>query len=180
MGLVYEEDNSRSARLKRALQNPSKRTILIAVVILLAVASPFIMSTIDTAQEGIGSVTAEHDLAENMNLGPGDLDDAGIAPFLVSQSETMAGATSPIHWEVGNYRFGVCGEERVGEITDATYGAEIAASCELLYDIQGKYSRDCYIAATCEVKGSTKDELAAVATKLKAAHSTAGFTWPSP
>ena len=180
MGLVYDEDNSRSARLKRALTNQSKRTILIAVVVLLAILSPVIMNTIDTAQEGIGSVTAEHDLATKMDLGPGELEDDGIAPFLVSQGETMMGATSPKQWEVGNYRFGVCGPERVGEIVNAAYGAAITEACDQMYDIQGKYSRDCYIAATCDVKSTTKDELIAVANNLRTAHSAAGFSWPTP
>ncbi len=178
MGLVYDEDNSRSARIKRALMKPSKRTILIALVLLLAILSPVIMSTLDTAKEGIGSVTAEHDLATNMAPGPGDLNDAGIAPFLVSQGEIMMAATGPKQWEVGNYRFGVCGPERVGEITDASYSAAIVDACDLMYDLQGKYSRDCYIASTCDVKSTTKDELIAIADGLKIAHSTAGFIWP--
>jgi len=180
MGLVYDEDNSRSARIRRALLSPSKRTILIAVVLLLVILSPLIMKTIDTAKEGIGSVTADHDLATNMAPGPGDLTDSGIAPFLVSQGEIMMGATSPKQWEVGNYRFGVCGPERVGEILDAGYSAAIVDACDLMYDLQGKYSRDCYIAATCDVKSTTKDELIAVANSLKTAHATAGFVWPTP
>ena len=180
MGLVYDEDNSRSARIKRALLNPSKRTVLIAVVLLLVILSPLIMNTVDTAREGLGSVTAENSLDTNMAAGPGDLGDSEIAPFLVSQGEIMMAAISPKQWEVGNYRFGVCGPERVGEITDASYGAAIIEACDVMYEIQGKYSRDCHIAATCDVKSTTKDELAAVANTLKTAHSTAGFIWPTP
>jgi hypothetical protein len=83
MGLVYDEDNSRSARIKRALLSPSKRTVLIAVVLLLLILSPFIMKTIGTAQEGIASVTVESDLDINTAGAHADLEDSGIAPFLV-------------------------------------------------------------------------------------------------
>lgn len=180
MGLVYDEDNSRSARIKRALLSPSKRTVLIAAVLLLLILSPLIMKTIGTAQEGIGSVTAESDLDINTAGAHADLEDSGIAPFLVSQGEIMMAATSPKHWKVGNYRFGVCSSERVGEITDTSYSAAIVEACDVMYDIQGKYSRDCYLARTCDVKSTAKGELIAVANDLKTAHSTAGFIWPNP
>ncbi|GIT59351.1 MAG: hypothetical protein Ct9H300mP19_12990 [Dehalococcoidia bacterium] len=74
MGLSYEEDNSRSERLKRAITNPSKRTILIAVVIGRVALSPGMVKVFYTAQEGIGSITAEHDLTTNMSSVYEDID----------------------------------------------------------------------------------------------------------
>jgi hypothetical protein len=180
MGLVYDEDNSLLERVKRAIFKSPKRTSLIVLVVLLAVLSPQILSWFDSASEGIGSVTAEHDLTANMTLGPGDLEDEEIAPWLVSQSETMANATTPPQWETSNYRFGPCASDRLAEIADAGYGQSVTEACGLLYDIQGKYSRDCFIAANCVVKDEAKSELAAVADLLRSAHSGAGYVWPNP
>ena len=119
MGLSYEEDNSRSERLKRAITNPSKRTILIAVVIGLIALSPGMVKVFYTAQEGIGSITAEHDLTTNMSSVYEDIDnleDKYVAPYLVEQSTVMLNATGPLEWEIGNYRFGVCAQEALSLI----------------------------------------------------------------
>ncbi len=180
MGLSYEEDNSRSERIKRAIRNPTKRTFLIVLVLLLVVASPFMASIFNNAREGIGSATAEHDLDINMNLGPGELEDEEIAPWLSSQIDIMANATGPLEWEIGNYRFGPCSPERNGTIADASYRAALAEGCDQLYDIQGKYQRDCYLATTCNVIETTKQELAAVANLVRIAHSDAGYVWQNP
>jgi hypothetical protein len=179
MGLQYEEDNSRKERLKRAIQNPSKRTLLIAVLVIVVIAVPFVMGTVNTAQKGIGSAFAEHDLAQNMNLGPGDLGDEEIAPWLVSQGEIMIGATVPPEWEIGNYRFGACSSDRVGEIDDPSYRTTISEVCNSFYDIQGRYARDCHIAAACNVKQVAKDELSTEMNRLRSAHAAAGYVWPS-
>ena len=74
MGLSYDEDNSLSERLKRAITKPSKRTILIAVVIGLIALTPGMVKVFFTAQEGIGSITAEHDLTTNMSSIYEDID----------------------------------------------------------------------------------------------------------
>ena len=92
----------------------------------------------------------------------------------------MMNATKPPEWETSNYRFGPCAAERTVEIANAGYGQSITEACGLLYDIQGKYSRDCFIAANCVVKDEAKDELAAVVDLLRAAHTGAGYVWPNP
>ena len=183
MGLSYEEDNSRSERLKRAITNPSKRTILIAVVIGLIALSPGMVKVFYTAQEGIGSITAEHDLTTNMSSVYEDIDnleDEYVAPYLVEQSTVMLNATGPLEWEIGNYRFGVCAQEAIGKMADAVYAETIDQACNELYDIQGRYARNCYIAATCNVSDESKDELRKVIDQLWTAHSTAGYTRPNP
>jgi hypothetical protein len=180
MGLQYEQDNSLSERIKREISHPSKRTLLIVVVVLLLAVSPVLAGVIDTASEGIETVTAEHDLVLNMNMGPGDLSDEQIAPWLASQGEIMMNATGPLEWDVNNYRFGPCEAERIGEITPASYGDSIREACGLMYDIQGLYSRDCYLATTCDVTDKAKGEIAAVIDILKEAHSSNGFVWVTP
>ncbi len=178
MGLVYDEDNSLKERIKRGLMNPSKRTLLIAAAVILVIASPFLVNTFNNAQEGIGEVTAEHDLTTLMGSSPTDLTDEEIGPWIASQGEIMINATRPPQWEVGNYRFGPCSADRVSEITNVGYGASIAEACDRLYDIQGKYSRDCFIASNCVVKDEAKDQITAVIDLLKSAQSDAGYSWP--
>lgn len=175
MGLQYDQDNSLPERIKRELLSPSKRTVLIFVVVIVLAVSPFIAGLIDTAQDGIGEVTADHDLNENMAASVGDLEDDKIAPWLVSQAEIMRAATTPLQWEIGNFYYGNCSTENIGEMPAGAYRDAIDSACGSLADIQGKYGRDCYIAANCEVKQSTKDELTVVIDKLWAAHGEAGY-----
>jgi len=179
MGLQYEQDNSGKERLKRAIMSPSKRTLLIVALVIVVIAVPFVMGTINTASEGIGEVFGEHDLNENMELGPGDLEDEELAPWLVSNGVIMIGATIPPEWEIGNYRFGGCSKDRLAEIVDPTYRTAITDGCDSFYDIQGKYQRDCHIASNCNVKQIAKDELAVAMDRLRSAHAAAGYTWPS-
>ena len=183
MGLSYEEDNSLSERLKRAITKPSKRTILIAVVVGLLALTPVITNVFNTAQKSIGSITAEHDLTTNMSSIYDDIDnleDEHVAPYLVEQITVMLNATGPLEWEIGNYRFGVCAQEAIGKMVDAPYAEAIDQACNELYDIQGRYARDCYIAATCNVSDKAKDELRKVVAQLWTAHSTAGYAQPNP
>ena len=183
MGLSYDEDNSLSERLRRAISRPSKRTIIIAVVVGLLALTPVITNVFSTAQKGIGSITAEHDLTTNMSSIYDDIDnleDEHVAPYLVEQSTVMLNATGPLEWEIGNYRFGVCAQEAIGKMADAVYAETINQACNELYDIQGRYARNCYIAATCNVSDESKDELRKVIDQLWTAHSTAGYTRPNP
>jgi hypothetical protein len=179
MGLQYEQDNSGKERLKRAIMNPSKRTLLIVALVIVSITIPFVMGTLNTAQEGIGEVFADHDLNQNMSSGPGDLEDEDIAPWLVSNGEIMIDATIPPEWEIGNYRFGGCSKDRLAEIVDPTYRTAITDGCDSFYDIQGKYQRDCHIASNCNVKQIAKDELAVAMDRLRLAHAAAGYAWPS-
>jgi len=65
-------------------------------------------------------------------------------------------------------------------MTDAIYTETIDKACNELYDIQGTYAQDCYIAATCDVSDKAKDELRKVIDQLWNAHSTAGYSQPKP
>ena len=109
-----------------------------------------------------------------------NLEDEYVAPYLVEQSTVMLNATGPLEWEIGNYRFGVCAQEAIGKMADTVYAETINQACNELYDIQGRYSRNCYIAATCNVSDESKDELRKVIDQLWTAHSTAGYTRPNP
>ncbi|MBT3996063.1 MAG: hypothetical protein HOF01_09710 [Chloroflexi bacterium] len=179
MGLQYEQDNSGKERLKRAIMNPSKRTLLILLLVIVVIAVPFLMGTLDTAQEGLGEVLADHDLNEALSSGPSDLTDEQIAPWLVSNGEIMIGATVPPEWEIGNYRFGACSKDRLAEIVDPGYQTAMTEGCDSFYEIQGKYNRDCHIASNCNVKQTAKDELAAAMDSVRSAHAAAGYAWPS-
>ncbi|MGY8880745.1 MAG: hypothetical protein ACKVKV_08755 [Dehalococcoidia bacterium] len=179
MGLQYEQDNSGKERLRRAIMSPSKRTLLIALLVIVVIAVPFVLGTINTASESLGEVFGEHDLNENMELGPGDLEDEEIAPWLVSNGEIMIDATIPPEWEIGNYRFGGCSKDRLAEIADPTYRTAITDGCDSFYGIQGKYQRDCHIASSCNVKQIAKDELFVEMDRLRSAHAAAGYAWPS-
>ena len=179
MGLQYEQDNSGKERLKRAIMSPSKRTLLILLLVIVVMTVPFLVGTINTASDGISEVFGEHDLTENMERTPGNLEDEDIAPWLVSNGEIMIAATIPPDWEIGNYRYGGCSDERLGAIVDATYRTAMIDGCNSFYDIQGRYNRDCHIASNCNVQQIAKDELAAEMVRLRSAHAAAGFTWPS-
>jgi len=178
MGLQYEQDNSGKERLKRAIKNPSKRTLLILLLVIVVITGPFTLKTFSTAQEGIGEVLSDHDLNESLSAGPRNLTDEQIAPWLVSNGEIMIGATVPPEWEIGNYRFGACSTDRLDEIVDPVYRTAIIGGCNSFYDIQGKYNRDCHIASNCNVKQIAKDQLAAAMDIVRSAHAAAGYVWP--
>jgi hypothetical protein len=178
MGLQYEEDNSLSQRIQRELRNPSKRSVLVIIVVILLIISPFVAGWVSSAQIGIDEVTADHDLSENMSAGVADLTDEQVAPWLISQANIMTAATTPLDWEIGNFFFGVCSDGDIGALSVATYRAAIDSACGSLADIQGKHGRDCYIASNCEVKQAAKDEIAVVIDSLWSAHSEAGYVRP--
>jgi hypothetical protein len=178
MSLNYEEDNSFSARLQREIRNPTKKTVLILLLVFLLIISPFVGGWISSTQKGIDEQFAENDLSANVDTGVADLADEQVAPWLVSQGEIMSNATSPLHWEIGNFFYGVCSEDSIAELANTSYRNAIGSACGSLGEIQGKYSRDCYIAATCEVKQSAKDELTTVFNSLWAAHAEAGYVRP--
>ncbi|HIF72970.1 MAG TPA: hypothetical protein EYQ61_10505 [Dehalococcoidia bacterium] len=178
MSLQYDEDNSILARLQREIRNPTKKTVLALIIIFLLVISPFAAGWLNSTQKGFEQQFAEHDLSENFSAGVADLTDEEVAPWLVEQGNIMFNATTPLHWEVGNFYYGVCSEEGIAGLADATYRDGVRIGCQGLADIQGKYSRDCFIASTCVVKQSAKDELTAVFDGLWATHAEAGYVRP--
>jgi hypothetical protein len=177
MGLQYEEDNSFSQRLQREIRNPSKRSVLVLVVLVLIVVSPFLSGWITNTKDGIGD--AGHDTTQDSVVSVGELDAEALAPWLVGQAEIMQSATTPLNWQIGNFYIGNCSDESVENRAAGAFRDAIGGACDSLADIQGRYARDCHIAATCSVKDEAKTELTAVIDLLKSAHAGAGYTWPA-
>jgi hypothetical protein len=179
MTLSYDEDNSRNARLKRALMHPSKRTWLSYLVVLLLVTAPLTTTWISTALEGISEVTEDHDLETASKLPTEDLADEQVLPWLIEQGETMIAATTPLQWEIANFYFGPCSTKNIAEMeAGAAHITAVTEGCASMADIRGKYGRDCFVAATCEVKQAAKDDLAAVIDDLWVAYDAAGYARP--
>lgn len=177
MSLQYDEDNSLLARMQREIRNPTKKTVLILVVVILLAISPFAADWVTSTQDGIEETFAESDLTVD-NAGVADLTDEEVVPWLVSQGETMYNATGPLEWKIGNFFYGVCSEDGISELANVSLRDGVSGACRSLGDIQGRYARDCFLAATCEVKQSAKDELTAVFDSLWATHAEAGYVRP--
>ena len=176
MTFEYEEDNSLSERIRRELRNPSMRKIFISIVVVIAVVSaPFAPGWISSTKSGINEVTADHDLQTSSRLPNDDLTDEQISPYLIEKAETMRDATGPFQWEIVNFRFGPCDPDALAAHSDGAFRTALTDSCTSLADIQGRYQRDCYIAASCNVSDEAKNGLNAVIAVLQKAQINAGY-----
>jgi hypothetical protein len=151
--------------------------LLVILVVILIVLSPFLSEWFSNTKDGIGE--AGHDSTQDSVVSIGELDSEVLAPWLVEQAETMYSATTPLLWQVGNFYIGNCSDESVETRAAGEFREAIGGACDALADIQGRYARDCHIAATCQVKDEAKAELTAVIDSLKSAHAGAGYTWPA-
>ena len=90
----------------------------------------------------------------------------------------MINATGPLDWKVVNFRFGPCAPKNLEAMSAGAFVDSVTNACASLSDIQGRYTRDCFIAASCNIPESAKTEINGVMTLLWSAQADAGYERP--
>ena len=179
MNIQFKKDLSRGERLKRDLRHPSPLSFgASAVVVALIAAAIFGPGWFKSASEGIGSVTEVHDLTRASTLPEDDLEAHQIVPWMDTQTRKMINATGPLDWKVVNFRFGPCAPKNLEAMSAGAFVDSVTNACASLSDIQGRYTRDCFIAASCNIPESAKTEINGVMTLLWSAQADAGYERP--
>lgn len=179
MDLSFENDTSVKARFKRELRNPSMITVgLIALAALTIVLAPFASSWISTTQAGFEAMAKqkERNAANKSSLEASV--PSQIAPWIAAQARTMTEAQGPLEWKVVSFKSGPCAPENLAQLPAGKYSSAIAQACGSLDDIQQRYSRDCFLATTCDVPELAKTEITGAMDVVWEAFSDAGFVMP--
>lgn len=179
MNIQFKKDLSRGERLKRDLRRPSLLSIggSAAVVALIAFAI-FGPGWFKTTTESIGAVTEVHDLDRASTLAEDDLEAHQIVPWMDTQTQRMINAAGPLDWNVANFRFGPCAPNNLEAMSAGAFIDSVTDGCASLSDIQGRYTRDCFIAASCNIPDSAKSEINDVMALLWSAQADAGYARP--
>ncbi len=179
MDLSFDNSQSRSARFRRELRNPSMLTIiLIAIVVALVVLGPFVPGWVKTTQNSFDAIAKQKELNEAGMLSLGAIVPSQIAPWLSLQVDTMIDAEGPLDWQVVSFRAGPCFADNLSQLPVSKYSTAIATACGELDDIQQLYSGNCFLASTCDVPDAAKEELRAAMARVWDEFSDAGFVLP--
>ncbi len=179
MDLSYDDNPSRSARIRRELRNPSMLTIfLIVVVTSTIIFAPFVPGWVSTTQDSFKSLSKSKEIQEASMSSLGAIVPSQIAPWLSSKVNTMINAEGPLDWQVVSFRTGPCDSDNLSHLPESKYSTSIATACGELDDIQQLYSGDCFLASNCNVPDIAKEELTATMDAVWEAFSDAGFVLP--
>lgn len=179
MDLSFDNQTSRSARLRRELRNPSMITvILIAVAVVGIISAPFAPGWVSTTRASIESLAKEDEIREASINSASVVIPSQITPWLAAQTNKMIKAEGPLDWQVVSFRRGPCAEENLVQLPAGKYATAIATACDDLNDIQQRYSGDCFLAASCNVSDGAKQEITATMDHVWDAFSDAGFVLP--
>jgi len=179
MDLSFENNTSRSARLRRELRNPSMLTIAIIVVVVSTIIfAPFAPGWISTTQSSFKSIAKTKEINEASLNSLGAIVPSQIAPWLASQVNTMKNAEGPLDWQVVSFRSGPCAPENLVQLPDSKYSTSVASACHELDEIQQLYSGKCFLATDCNVPDVAKERLTGAMDSVWEAFSDAGFVLP--
>jgi hypothetical protein len=179
MDLSFDNSQSRSARFRRELRNPSMLTIILIVIVAAAVIfGPFVPGWVSTTQESFEAIAKKKELNEAGMLSLGAIVPSQIAPWLNQQANTMINAEGPLDWQVVSFRAGPCFADNLSQLPASKYSTAIATACDELDDIQQLYSGSCFLASDCNVPEIAKEELRAAMAGVWTEFSDAGFVLP--
>tara|TARA_A100001037_G_scaffold306657_1_gene353721 strand:+ start:7100 stop:7666 length:567 start_codon:yes stop_codon:yes gene_type:complete len=179
MDLSFDNQTSRSARLRRELRNPSMITVtLIVVGVIGIISAPFAPGWISTAQASFESLSKQDEMREASINSASVVIPSQITPWLAVQTRKMINAEGPLDWHAVSFRRGACAEENLVQLPEGKYANAIATACDDLNDIQQRYSGDCFLAASCNVSDVAKQEITATMNLVWDAFSDAGFVLP--
>lgn len=179
MDLSYQNDDSRIARFRRELRNPSMITvILIVLAAATVVLAPFAPGWVSTTRDSFDAMAAQKELNEASKSSLGVSVPSQIAPWMAVQARTMTEAEGPLDWKVVSFRNGPCYAGNLSQLPVGKYSDAIAQACSSFDDIQQRYSGDCFLASNCNVPEVAKAEIAQAMDIVWEAFSDAGFVLP--
>ena len=169
-------DESKMARLRRELRNPSMLTIGIIVVAILAIpAALLVPSWVQTTRDSLQRRADADAQREQIIVSASVLVPSQIVPWMLNEIEQMEGATNPSTWNEVDFTQGPCNATNLSQLPVGKYADAIATACADLNETQTEYARTCVSVATCAIPEEGLAELAAVRTGLVDAFSDAGF-----
>lgn len=172
-------DESRTARLRRELRNPSMLTvgIILGVIVLipLAILGP---SWVNTTRDSLESRAQSDSLREQGLLSSEVRVPSQIVPWMLNEIAGMENVTGPASWTKVDFTQGPCFENNLSQLPAGTYADAIATACVNLNDIQSQHVSDCTTVQTCAIPEVAFERLASVRTGLLDAFSDAGFVLP--
>ncbi len=179
MDLSFDNNPSRSARIRRELRNPSMLTvILIFVAISTVVLAPFAPGWISTTRDSFAAMAKKKEINEASMSSLGAIVPSQIAPWMSSQVNTMLDAEGPLDWQVVSFRSGPCLTENLSQLPGSKYSTAIADACGELDQIQQAYSGNCFLASDCNIPEAAREELRTAMGGVWTAFSDAGFVLP--
>ena len=179
MDLSFDNSQSRTARFRRELRNPSMLTIiLILIVVAVVVLGPFVPGWVSTTRGSLEAIAKKKELNEAGILSLGAIVPSQITPWLNHQVNTMIDAQGPLDWKVVSFRSGACLGENLSQLPASKYSTAIITACDELDDIQQQYSGSCFLASDCNVPEIAKEELRATMSRVWSEFSDAGFVLP--
>jgi hypothetical protein len=172
-------DESRKARLRRELRNPSRLTVIIIVAMTLGVPLAMLLpSWVSTFQESLERRQRGEEFRDRGLVSANVLVPSQIAPWMLNEIDRMEGADSPASWKATDFKKGPCDEANLSQLPAGQYSDAVAASCADLHDIQTEYARNCISVATCAIPEVALKQLETVRDELLVAFSDAGFVLP--
>ena len=172
-------DESRKARLRRELRNPSKLTVIIIVVATLGVPLAMLLpSWVSTFQDSLDRRQRGEEFRDRTLVSANVLVPSQIAPWMLNEIGRMEGADSPASWKATDFTKGPCDAVNLSQLPAGQYSDAVAATCADLHDIQTKYARNCISVATCAIPEVALTRLETAKDELLVAFSDAGFVLP--
>ena len=179
MDISFDNDTSKSARLRRELRNPSLLTIfLIVTVVCVVIFAPFAPGWISTTKESFADIAKKKEITEASMSSLTSIVPSQISPWLATQANTMINAEGPLDWKVVSFRRGPCSGGNLSQLPAGKYSDSIGTACVELDRIQQLYSGKCFRASDCNVPEVAKEEISAAIGNVWEAFSDAGFVLP--
>lgn len=179
LDISFDNENSKLARFRRELRNPSMTTvILIAVIVISALAAPFAPGWITTTKGSFESIAEQKELNEAAMSPIGAIVPSQIAPWMATQARTMMEAEGPLDWKVVNFRTGPCDPDNLIQLPAGKYSDAIRTACGSLDEIQQHYSGNCFLASDCNIPEAAKNDITQTMDGVWNAFSDAGFVLP--
>jgi hypothetical protein len=172
-------ENTKLARFRRELRNPSMATVLLIVLAVAAI--PLILlvpSWVSTTKGSIKSRSDAESLRDASLLSSSVIVPSQITPWMLNQISRMEAADSPFDWNYTAFTAGPCAASNLGQLPPGQYSVAIRTSCTQLDLIQADYAGDCKTVAECAIPAEAYKRLASARSELLEAFSNAGFVLP--
>lgn len=170
---------SRTGAIFQRIRNPStKEGILMVVIGVLVVCSPFIPQWIRNTQEGLEARRVAQERFESSMISEELLVPIQVLPYLNRRVAQMANAETPEAWRVISFESGPCSEPHFAQMPGGKYTQSLRVACGEIQTVQADYASACADEASCAVPQEARTRLLATIAQLYDDFSDSGLVLP--
>ena len=160
----FGDNDSKFAKFRRQLRNPSLFTFILISLVALAVPVLIVLP-------GFYSGARENLPYFNNDLRVSLFElrvavPSNIIPYLRQRMEIMRGADNPDEWNGVSYESGPCNQGNLDGLPEGKYSDAVAMACASIYSVQTDFGALCQSAESCYVPNAAVERLDEIESEL--------------